>query len=179
MDWISVKDRLPDPEKEVAVIEAKMGDRFPSIYMGWIDRDSGKWAVVYSDGGLVEDAENNPDYFYITHWYPLPDEFPDIFNKKTKTPSVVMSKNTHDILVCDCSSVEHQIVISYNLEDGTAYCSIHLSSVGFFRRVLNAFKYVFGYKCKYGHFEEFVLSKEHSKKISELGSFLDGIAMSR
>ena len=81
-----------------------------------------------------------------------------------------MYKN--DILICNCSSVEHQIVIRKDEEDNIVYCEIHLMKLSFLKRLWKGIKYILGYKCKYGNFEEFIFSKEHGDKLIELGNFL-------
>ena len=57
-------------------------------------------------------------------------------------------------------------------EDKMIYCSIHLVTLPFWQRLLGAIKYVFGYKCKYGNFEEIILNHKHADKLIELGNFL-------
>ena len=78
----------------------------------------------------------------------------------------------NEILICDCSSMEHQIVISYDDEDKLAYCHIYLHKRGFFTRIKIALKYIFGYKCKYGHWDEFIFCKDDADKIKELSKLL-------
>ena len=65
---------------------------------------------------------------------------------------------TDEILICACSSDEHQIVIHKDEEDKLIYCSIHLVTLPFWQRLLSAIKHLFGYKCKYGNFEEIILN---------------------
>ena len=77
-----------------------------------------------------------------------------------------------EILVCACSSVEHQIVISKDEEDKIVYCEIHLAKLPFLKRLWKGIKYIFGYKCVFGNFEEFIFSKDHGDKLIELGNFL-------
>ena len=77
------------------------------------------------------------------------------------------------ILVCDCSSTEHQIVVSYDADDNVAYCHIHLAKRNFFRRVILGLRYIFGYHCKYGHWEEFVWGKKHIKPLKKLISKIE------
>ena len=83
-------------------------------------------------------------------------------------------KNTTlaDVLICDCNSREHQIVIEYDKEDNLIYCHIHLVKYGFLRRLKAGLKYIFGYKCKYGQWDEFIFKPEHAKKLRELSEML-------
>lgn len=72
------------------------------------------------------------------------------------------------LLTCDCNSTEHQIVVYPDVEDRILYLHIHLTSYGFWRRLKAGLKYIFGYKCKFGHWEEFILSEKHSEDISNI-----------
>lgn len=76
-----------------------------------------------------------------------------------------------ELLICACSSDEHQIII--HNDDDIIYCSVHLVNLPFFKRLWNAIKYVFGYKCKYGNFEEFILSKKHVDSLKDVVKFLE------
>jgi len=95
-------------------------------------------------------------------------------NTVTQTSTAPDLSNTvlADVLICDCNSREHQIVIEYDKEDKLIYCHIHLVKHGLLRRLKAGFKYIFGYKCKYGQWDEFIFKPEHSKKLRELSEML-------
>lgn len=81
--------------------------------------------------------------------------------------------NNSDILICDCCSAEHQIIIrTFNEDEGEeyklVYVNIHLVARSFWGRLISGVKYIFGYKCKFGHFEEFILSPSHTPQLKEL-----------
>lgn len=57
MDWISVKDRLPEPLVDVLTLHVDEITGKPEIAIEWVDRE-GEW--VYNHLGSV------------THWMPLP-----------------------------------------------------------------------------------------------------------
>ena len=76
------------------------------------------------------------------------------------------------VLICDCSSREHQIIIEHDNEDNLTYCHIHLVKHGFWRRLKAGLKYIFGYKCRYGQWEEFILKPEHANQLRELSELL-------
>lgn len=81
------------------------------------------------------------------------------------------------IFLCKCSSIEHQIVFSYfdDIDDRTIYASIHLvKEHNIFKRIWYAIKYIFGYKCKYGAFEEFIFKPQDANKLQELTNYLKG-----
>lgn len=74
---------------------------------------------------------------------------------------------TEDILLCECSSDEHQIILRSFDNDNEIYCSIHLTTQSsFFKRLWIGLKYAFGYKSKFGHWDEFILSKKHIEKLN-------------
>ena len=68
---------------------------------------------------------------------------------------------------CQCHSDEH--TLKFQLDDiedipdediryADLYVTTHLSDwPGFFRRLWRGLKYVFGYKCNYGHFDTFIM----------------------
>jgi len=64
-----------------------------------------------------------------------------------------------EILTCVCSSVEHQIIIRYETNENQVYANIYLADLPIWKRIANAVKYIFGYKSKYGDFEEFIFDK--------------------
>jgi len=76
------------------------------------------------------------------------------------------------VLICECNSREHQIIIEYDEDDNIFYCYIHLTHQGFLRRLKAGLKYIFGYKCKYGHWDEFVFKPEHAEKLQEITDLL-------
>jgi hypothetical protein len=86
-----------------------------------------------------------------------------------KAPQII-----HDALICSCSSTEHQIILSYiePEDDPIIYVSIHLTPKSFWSRLLYAIKYLFGYKCQYGAFDEILLGPEHIDKLQAAINYL-------
>lgn len=76
--------------------------------------------------------------------------------------------NNTELLICDCCSVEHQIIFRHDKEDNWVYAEIHLAKTTFWRRLKYGIKYIFGYKCKYGAFEEFILNKNHIVSLNNI-----------
>lgn len=74
-----------------------------------------------------------------------------------------MEEGKSILLECKCHSTEHIMLL--NKIDDEFYVTIHLSKHGFFKRIWHAIKYVFGYRCKYGDFEEIILSDETKKTL--------------
>jgi len=70
---------------------------------------------------------------------------------------------------CQCHSDEHTLKFTWNEEDNEIYTSVFLDDYrNFFQRVKVAAKYIFGYKCKYGHWDCFVLKPEDAGRLKEL-----------
>lgn len=80
-----------------------------------------------------------------------------------------------EILICDCSSVEHQAVLRFDDDKDLGrmvYVEIHLVPLVWYKRLWQGIKYIFGYKCCYGNFEEMILSPKHARQIYGLYRFL-------
>ena len=56
-EWISVKDRLPEPEKHYCLVKTTWG----AHHIAYFDYDENKW---FSNYGLT---------LNVTHWMPLPE----------------------------------------------------------------------------------------------------------
>lgn len=77
-----------------------------------------------------------------------------------------MSAQTHhEHLVCQCHSPEHTLQFIYWDDDPTIYLLVHLNPVRFWRRLWIAIKYIFGYRSKYGCYEEVLLRPEDVGKL--------------
>lgn len=76
------------------------------------------------------------------------------------------------LIVCQCHNVEHQMIIYYDEEDNFAYVQYHLSPLSFFERLVHGIKYIFGYRSKYGDFDEIIVGSEYGQYFSELGKKL-------
>jgi hypothetical protein len=91
-------------------------------------------------------------------------------------------KNKKDLLICDCHSTDHQLIIWYEedeLDDGQThpmcYFHIHLAKRPFWQRVSYGLKYIFGRQCRYGAFDEFIFNPDDSDKLQELVDYLKGL----
>lgn len=85
-----------------------------------------------------------------------------------------MKENT-DLVLCNCGSADHQIIIHHDLEDKMVYLHIHLAKRPFFRRVVNGMKYIFGYSCRYGHWDEIILDKESATQFQKVVNTLNDL----
>lgn len=70
--WISVEDRLPKEDKynlsdEVLCLTSKFGRRGNLECYQLLSTENGIW---YDK--LDRKFEDNPDFWYVTHWMPLP-----------------------------------------------------------------------------------------------------------
>lgn len=62
---------------------------------------------------------------------------------------------------CDCDSQEHTIGIEFDVENKEVCMHVQLARYhGFFGRLKNAIKYLFGYQCKYGHWDTTIMSEQ-------------------
>lgn len=103
-----------------------------------------------------------------------------------------------ELLICDCHSTDHQIILMHEYEedvkkddDGNemrdadgklifikkypmCYVHIHLSTYHtFWGRLKYAVKYIFGYKSRYGAFDEFIFNPEDAPKLQQLVDHLN------
>ena len=84
-------------------------------------------------------------------------------------------KEQRETLICQCHSIEHQV--SFNcVEDtgleGEVYMEVHLKPLSFWERLKHGIKYIFGYRCMYGDFDEVILKKEDVHKLEKVVEFL-------
>lgn len=62
---------------------------------------------------------------------------------------------------CDCASQEHTIGIDFDTVDKEVALHTQLfQHRNVFKRVWVAIKYVFGYECKYGHWDTMIMNEE-------------------
>lgn len=85
-------------------------------------------------------------------------------------------KLQHELFICKCQNTEHQMIFSHfpdDQEDKEVYVSIHLiPDFKIWRRIVNAIRYIFGYRCKYGHFDEFILDHTDADKLQKIVDIL-------
>ena len=76
--------------------------------------------------------------------------------------------NSH-FFECVCHSDEHTLRFIYDEDDNEFYTTIFLNQYrNLFKRILIAIKYIFGYKCKYGHWDCWVLKYEDIDRMKKL-----------
>lgn len=69
---------------------------------------------------------------------------------------------------CSCYADEH--TLKFIVDEDIIYVTHFLNNFSFFKRLWFGIKYIFGYKCRYGHFDETILDR---KRIKELKIFLE------
>lgn len=70
---------------------------------------------------------------------------------------------------CACFSPEHTLRFVWDEEDNEIYTEVFLYQYhNFFKRIWMALKYVFGYKCKYGHWDCFILQTKDAQRLKDL-----------
>jgi len=82
------------------------------------------------------------------------------------------------VIICDCSSPEHQILIYKDKDFSDNYrevsMEIHLvTHRNFFKRLWVGLKYAFGYKCRYGHWDSIVISTKNYHSLKDAIEFLE------
>jgi hypothetical protein len=72
------------------------------------------------------------------------------------------------VFICECNSLEHQLIFWYDEEDKELYCEPHLSThTGFFKRLYSGLRYAFGYKSKYGNWDSTIFKQQDLEKLTE------------
>ena len=86
----------------------------------------------------------------------------------------MMKIKAPEIFICDCHSSEHQMVIFYDEDAGypVVYSHVHLNKRPFWERLKYGIKYIFGYKCRYGAFDEFIFNTDDAERLQEVVNYL-------
>ena len=83
-----------------------------------------------------------------------------------------------EIFICECHSTEHQIVFYFDEDDylervhSIVYVHINLNKKKFWERLLHGIKYIFGYQCRFGAFDEFILNPDDADRLQEVVNYL-------
>jgi hypothetical protein len=81
-----------------------------------------------------------------------------------------MNKDKKLLIVCECGSCEHQFILNYIAFKDHPMLSLETHLItweSFFKRLWVGLKYAFGYKSKYGHFDDVIINKDEAKKIRD------------
>lgn len=79
-----------------------------------------------------------------------------------------------ELFICSCENTEHQIVFSWFEDEygSDVYATIHLRKRSFWERLKYGLKYIFGYQCKYGAFDEFIFNSNDARRLQKVVNFL-------
>jgi hypothetical protein len=73
-----------------------------------------------------------------------------------------------EVFICSCGSMEHQMTFWYDDEANMFYTEVHLTTRhNIFKRFWYSLKYTFGYKCRFGAWDEFIFDPESELKLLE------------
>lgn len=79
-----------------------------------------------------------------------------------------MLDGTH-FFECKCSNDEHTIKFIFDKDENELYTTIFLNNwYPWWKRCWIAVKYAFGYKCKYGHWDCWILQDEDVARLKAL-----------
>ena len=91
-----------------------------------------------------------------------------------------MDLMTHDYFECVCDSADHTIRVTYFVDEegffdeDEIYLETQLPTQPFWQRLKKGLRYIFGYKCKYGHWESTVLKERDAIRLRDLlNRFID------
>jgi hypothetical protein len=72
------------------------------------------------------------------------------------------------VFVCDCHSLEHQFSIWYDEDLNQIYIEPHLYHSGnWFGKLWGGIKYIFGYKTRFGNWDETIIDTKDIPKLRE------------
>ena len=77
--------------------------------------------------------------------------------------------------ICACHSLEHQYTFWYDDEDNNVYFQPHLYDGTFpwYKRFIRRIAYVFGYKTRFGAWDEVIINNDDIPKIKQFLSKIE------
>ena len=81
----------------------------------------------------------------------------------------------HETFICECNSVEHIAIFSFDKDWDDIFMHVHLTKKGFWTRLKYAIRYIFGYQCQYGAFDEFIFNPNDADKLQKVVDVLKEI----
>jgi hypothetical protein len=73
-----------------------------------------------------------------------------------------------EVLRCSCGSLEHILIIEKDPDCPEVYIYPHLTKRPLLQRLIYGIKYIFGYQCRYGAFEEMILNAESFSQLMSI-----------
>ena len=92
-------------------------------------------------------------------------------------------KKSELFVLCDCGNAEHQAILTARVEDDPAWSDVslecHLTTwKNPLRRIWVAIKYVFGYRSRYGEWDDLLLSPGEARRVGDfLIKFANDVAV--
>ena len=78
-----------------------------------------------------------------------------------------MNELERELYICACHSPEHQMLVT-NDENNHLIIEYHLKTYkGFWKRLVTAVRYLFGYRSKYGEWDSIILDEENQLRLYE------------
>jgi hypothetical protein len=82
--------------------------------------------------------------------------------------STEMENEDRKVFICECNSLEHQLIFWYDESEGELYCEPHLTThKGFFKRLFSGLRYAFGYKSRFGNWDSTILKNSDLKYLRD------------
>ena len=83
------------------------------------------------------------------------------------------NETVNELFICQCHNTEHQLIFSYFPENEVVYVSVHLiPEYRLWKRIWMAIRYIFGYRSRYGHFDEFIFKKSDALRLQKVVDYL-------
>lgn len=89
-----------------------------------------------------------------------------------------MKSKNPEIFICECHSTDHQMVFLFSSEETenkeipVVYAHVNLNKKPFLQRLVYGIKYIFGYQCRYGAFDEFIFNTEDAERLQSVVNYL-------
>jgi hypothetical protein len=72
----------------------------------------------------------------------------------------------NELFICECYNAEHQFILNYDEDDNTLSLQVHLRNYrSFFKRLVTGIKYIFGYKSRFGSFDEILINPDDKERL--------------
>lgn len=76
-----------------------------------------------------------------------------------------------EIEICQCGSLEHQVLFQFDPTEGyndSLYINVALNHFyPWYKRIWLGIKFMFGHECRYGHYDEIMLNREAVVRIRD------------
>jgi hypothetical protein len=81
----------------------------------------------------------------------------------------------NQLILCSCHSPEHQMILlaSPDKSEVLCYVCIHLVKRPLWYRIKYGLKYIFGYKSRYGAWDELLLDSSHATQLQNVVNYLN------